>query len=231
MGASARMRASPIPPAAMTDGPSPRTALLLMTWTVGLLGLVLVHIHDLPFGLAVLLVPYLALMVRHWSGGLRRRTIETRPRPHEDPGGFGCADGAGQDANHSGPVACTGETDAPTPGPGVNSTAEEYPMPTPVRRSRSRRRADSPEPVQPDSTWVRVQPGRYIRAVQPVSQDRHVDESDTSPSRDPESAREEAGGPPAEAEVEGGCEAAQDTSGPDDPGTDRADPEDRPAPP
>src|SRR5207249_7508857 len=92
-----------------------------------------------------------------------------------------------------------------------------------------------PEPVQPASAWVQVQPGRYVRVEQAVPQDRHADEFGATPSCDPESAQEAvptADVPAAEAEVEAGArdEVPRDTGGPDDPQADSAGREDRPDP-
>ena len=75
------------PTSPMMDGRSPRIHLSLTIWTLVLIGLVLVEIRRLPPGLTVLLVPYLALMARHWIGRLRQRDSDRAGDPLDDAGG------------------------------------------------------------------------------------------------------------------------------------------------
>jgi hypothetical protein len=198
----------------MTDGWPPRTARLLTTWTLLLLGLVLVEIRHLPPVLAALLVPYLALMTWHGVSGLRRRAM------------IGQDDGADSEAGSPGTAETTEMAATPVPDPDPASDD----LPLPPRRGRTRRRPRTPETEPSAASWVQVQPGRFVRVEETTS----PDQPDDIPPSDPGATQEAVLTPEVldpeviEPEVEVPYEPSQDTSGPEDQGEGSAAPSDEP---
>jgi hypothetical protein len=196
----------------MTDGWRPRTALILMPWTLLLLGLVLVEIRHLPPVLAALLVPYLALMAWHGAAGLRRRTVIGQMEPHEGGSQSRSDDGADDEADSPVTAGLSGTGAIPVPDPSPPSDGQTLPMPP--RRGRARRRPPTPEPSS--ASWVQVQPGRFLRVEEPSP----PDQPDDSPPPDPEATQGAVLTPevsdPEAAEPEALHEPAQINSDPED---------------
>jgi hypothetical protein len=158
----------------MMDGRSPRIHLSLTIWTLLLIGLVLIEIRHLPSGLTVLLVPYLALMARHWVGRLRQRDhIEPMSLP-DDAAEFLPDDEPDESADSPGSGDRSGYDDFPVP---TLPPPTEEPATPPLRRGRARRRSRAPEFEPPAASWVQVRPGRFVR-VEEMQAERLAAESD-----------------------------------------------------
>lgn len=152
---------SPRTPASpMKDGRSPRIHLSLMIWTLLLIALVLVEIRHLPPGLTVLLVPYLALMARHWVGRLRQPSQIEPAMPRDDVAGSPPDDEPDDCADSLGSDGCSSSDDYPSP---TSPPPTEEPAPPPSRRNRVRRRPRTPEAEPPAASWMQIQPGRFVR--------------------------------------------------------------------
>jgi hypothetical protein len=149
----------------MKDGRSPRIHLFLTIWTLLLIGLVLVEIRHLPPGLTVLLVPYLALMARHWVGRLRQPGHIEPAMPREEAAGSPSDDEPDDFADPLGSDGCSISDDSPRP---TLPRPTEEPSPPPLQRSRSRRRPRAPEVEPSAASWVQIGPGRFIRVEQKV---------------------------------------------------------------
>jgi hypothetical protein len=144
----------------MKDGRSPRIHLFLTIWTLLLIGLVLVEIRHLSPGLTVLLVPYLALMARHWVGRLRQRG-RIEPAMHRDEAvGSPPDDEPDECVDSPTSIDRSGCDDCPMP---VFLHPAEEPSPPPLPRSRARRRPRAPEVEPSAASWVQIGPGRFIR--------------------------------------------------------------------
>ena len=161
------------PTSPMMDGRSPRIHLCLTIWTLLLIGLVLVEIRHLPPGLTVLLVPYLALMARHWIGRLRQRDQIEPAMPLDDAAGSPSDDEPDECADSSGSGDRSGYDDSPQPA--SPRPTEEQATP-PSRRGRARRRPRAPEVEPLAASWVQVRPGRFVR-VEEMSSEHPADES------------------------------------------------------
>src|SRR5262249_23378752 len=196
----------PNPTSPMMDARSPRIHLALTVWTLVLIGLVLVETRRLPPGLTALLVPYLALMARHWIIRLRQPD-HAEPVISFDQAPDSPADNEPQErADSAGSRGCSGYDDAPmTTSP--RPTDEQVTPPS--RSGRVRRRSRAPEPEPLAASWVQVQPGRFVR-VKGVAPEHPADESggdsriedphgDTPP--DEPGAIREAGSVPADSEA------------------------------
>jgi hypothetical protein len=156
----------------MTDGRSPRIHLPLTLWTLLLIGLVLVEIRHLPPGVTALLLPYLALMARHWVGRLRQRD-PSRPVMPRDDAGSPADDGPDEHADPAGP---DDRSDCDVPAQPTSPGTAEEPAPSPSRRVRSRRRPKAPEAEPLAAAWVQVRPGRFVR-VEEMAPEPPADES------------------------------------------------------
>src|SRR5262249_25541322 len=144
----------------MTDGRSPRIHLCLTIWTLLLIGVVLVESRHLPLSLTVLLVPYLALMARHWIGCLRKRDNAHPLMRLDDAGGSPGDDEPYQRADSPESGGRSGYDEPPMPA--SPRPTEEQPTP-PSRQARSRRRPKAPQVEPSAASWVQVQPGRFVR--------------------------------------------------------------------
>ena len=149
----------------MTDGRSPRIHLFLTIWTLLLIGLVLVEIRHLPPGLTVLLVPYLALMARHWVGRLRPPGRIEPAILRDDAAGSPSDDEPDECVDSPTSIDRSGCGDCPMP---VFLHPAEEPSPPPLQRSRSRRRPRAPEVEPSAASWVQIGPGRFIRVEEKV---------------------------------------------------------------
>jgi hypothetical protein len=158
----------------MTDGRSPRIYLFLTIWTLLLIGLVLVEIRHLPPGLTVLLVPYLALMARHWLGRLRQPGHIEPAIPRDDTAGSPLDDEPDECADSPTSIDRSGCDDCPMP---VSLHPTEEPALPPSRRGRVRRRPRAPEVEPSAASWVQVRPGRFMRVEEKVPE-HPADESD-----------------------------------------------------
>jgi hypothetical protein len=155
----------------MMDGRSPRIHLSLTIWTLLLIGLVLVEIRRLPPGLTVLLVPYLALMARHWIGRLRQRDQIEPAISLDDSPASPSEDEPDERADSSGSDGRSGDDDSPQQ---ASPRPTEEPATPPSWRGRARRpRALQVEPLA--ASWVQVRPGRFVR-IEEVSPE-HADDS------------------------------------------------------
>lgn len=153
------------PTSPMMDGQSPRTHLFLTIWTLLLIGLILVEIRHLPPGLTVLLVPYLALMARHWIGRLRQRGHTEPVMSQDDAAGSPSDDEPDECADSLGSDGCSSYDDSPRPT--LSPPTEESATP-PSRRGRARRRPRAPEVEPSAASWVQIGPGRFIRVEEMV---------------------------------------------------------------
>jgi hypothetical protein len=192
----------------MMDGPSPRIHLCLTIWTLLLIGVVLVESRHLPLSLTVLLVPYLALMARHWVGRLRQRGDAEPATFLVDAAGSPDEDESDERADSPGSGGRFGYDNSPQP---ALLRPAEVKLTLPSRQVRTRRRPKTPqaEPLSAAS-WVQVQPGRFLRVqemapAQPADEtdnDSRPDEPDGAPPSAEPGAPLEAGSPAAEADAE-----------------------------
>jgi hypothetical protein len=157
----------------MMDGRSPRLHLALTLWTVLLIGLILVEIRQLPPGLSALLVPYLALMARHWIGRLRPRDHIEPAMPLDDGAASPFDDESGERADSPASGDRSGYDDSPVPASLHPTEGQAAP---PSRRSRQRRRTKAPEGEPLAASWIQVGPGRFVR-IEEMSPERPSDES------------------------------------------------------
>jgi hypothetical protein len=156
----------------MKDGRSPRIHLSLSIWSVLLIGLVLVEIRHLPHGLTMLLLPYLAMMARHWIVRLRQRNPIEPAMPREDAAGSPSQDEPDECTDPLGSDGCSSYDEFPQRI--LALPAEEQGTPS-SRRTRARRRPKAPEPEPVAASWVQVGPGRFVRALE-VSPEPPADE-------------------------------------------------------
>jgi hypothetical protein len=159
----------------MLDGRSPRIDLSLTIWTLLLIGLVLVEIRRVPSGLTVLLVPYLALMARHWVGRLRKRDHIEPTMPLGEIVGSPSDDEPDERADSP---ESDGRSDYDDPTMLISPRPAEEPATAPSRRGRARRRPKAAEPEPFAASWVQVRPGRFIR-VEEISPGHRADESNS----------------------------------------------------
>jgi hypothetical protein len=159
----------------MMDGRSPRIHLCLTIWTLLLIGLVLVEIRHLPPGLTVFLVPYLALMARHWIGLLYHRGHIEPATPQDDAAGSPSDDEPDECADSLGSDGCSGYDCSLKP---VLPRPTEEPATLPSRRGRARRRTRAAESEPMAASWVQVRPGRFVR-FEEISPGHLADESDS----------------------------------------------------
>src|SRR5262249_13669793 len=148
------------PTSPMMDGPSPRIHLCLTFWTLLLIGVVLVESRHLPLSLIVLLVPYLALMARHWISCLRQRDHVHPVMPLDDAGGSPGGDESDERADSPRSGGRFGYDNSPQP---ALLRQTEEPVTPPSRRVRARRRPRAPQVEPSAASWVQVQPGRFVR--------------------------------------------------------------------
>ena len=158
----------------MKDGRSPRIHLSLTIWTLLLIGLVLVELRHLPSGLTVLLMPYLAVMTRHWVGRLRQPGHVEPAMPREGGAESPPDDEPDQCADPLGSDGCSGCDDSAEP---ASPRPTKEPATSPSRRGRVRRRTKAPEAEPSAASWVQVQPGRFVR-VEEMSQEQLADAPD-----------------------------------------------------
>jgi hypothetical protein len=159
----------------MMDGRSPRLHLALTLWTLLLVDLVLVEVWHLPLGLTVLLVPYLALMARHWIGCLRERDHFEPAMPLGETVGSPSDDEPEERADSPG---SDGRSDYDDPPTLASPHPAEEPATPPSRRGRARRRPKPAESEPLGASWVQVRPGRFVR-VEEVSPGHRADESES----------------------------------------------------
>ena len=191
------------PTSPMMDGRSPRIHLFLTIWTLLLIGLVLVEIRRLPPGLTVLLVPYLALMARHWIGRLRKRDQIEPAMPLDDAAESPSDDEPRRTCRLLRIWRLFRLRRLPKP---ASPRPTEEPATPPSRRGRARRtRAPQGEPLA--ASWVQVRPGRFVRIEEmqpehpPTDDSRPDDPHGATPSDEP-GAPLEAGSTPADADAE-----------------------------
>jgi hypothetical protein len=186
----------------MMDSRSPRIHLSLTIWSLLLIGLVLVEIRHLPPGLTVLLVPYLALMSRHWVGRLRQRGQIEPALPLGDAAESPSDDELEERADSSGSPGRSGYDDSPQPA-SPHPTEELVTLPS--RRGRARRtKAPQVEPIA--ASWVQIRPGRFVRvdevAPEPPADDSRPDEPHGATPSDEPGTPLEAGSTSADADAE-----------------------------
>jgi hypothetical protein len=181
----------------MMDGRSPRTYPALTLWTLVLIGLVLAEVRHLPPGLTVLLVPYLALMARHWIGRLRKRD-HIEPLMPLDNAAERPSDDEPHDRTDS--TGSDGRADCDDPAQPVSPGSAEGQATPSTRRGRARRVLRVPEVEPHVASWVQVQPGRFVR-VEEVSPGHPADESgsESRPDEPYEAAPLDVPGTPLEA--------------------------------
>jgi hypothetical protein len=174
------------------------------------MALVLVEVRRLPPGLAVLLVPYLALMARHWIGRLRRRATVEPAMPPGDAAESPPGDEPDECADFPGAEDRSGNDDFPMP---ASILPTEEPTTPPPQRARARQRPKLPEAELLAANWVQVRSGRFIR-VEERSPGHPADESGSdSPPDEPHGATApgEPGEPPEAGPIPAGADA--DVSG------------------
>ena len=178
-----------------------------------LLGLALAESRRLPPGLALLLVPYLALMAGHWIGHLLRRRGGVPWKLRESPAGSPDGEDLGTGDEPSRPddppdeVVAAGPDARPEGGdssrPAPASPPDGLPTSEP-RRARTRRRQRIAEAGPQAASWVQVQPGRFVR----------VEEMPPEPANDEHDGGQQPGEPDEAQGAGSSAEADAETPGP-----------------
>src|SRR5262245_33330077 len=144
----------------MMDGRTPRIHLCLTIWTLLLIGVVLVEIRHLSPVLTVLLLPYLAVMARHWIIRLRQRDQIELAMPLGDAADAPFDDESDARADSPGSGGRSDYDDSPQP---ASPRPTDEPATPSSRRGRARRRPKAPQVEPLAASWVQVQPGRFVR--------------------------------------------------------------------
>jgi hypothetical protein len=183
------------PTSTMMHGRSPRIRLPFTTWTLLLIGLVLLEIRYLPPGLTALLVPYLAVMAWHCIDPLREGVRSEPAMPLIE------SVGSPSDDEPEGPVGAT----APYDPSGSSDSPDAVPPHPPVekamaasRRGRAKRRPKTPEAGPSATGWVQVRPGRFVRVGDPSPEHPAVESNISRPDEPHGSLATHAPGAPPE---------------------------------